>query len=194
MSGLCLWISALLSTQSFHLCYRTSLSSWACLTLPAGGSQTSCLIRRQHVWLGKHFSESRTISTGSPLRSFPSALLSVFQQLYLQSPGCQAREVRGRHHHHWSNLKRWERVRLQMGFKSITWRPWFTQNVLQTLHAVKTVASLKPHSCQTCSAYCQPSTEHNTAVYKAVHYIPKQKAVLVSTCSFVGTITLSLEP
>jgi len=98
-------------------------------------------VRKQHIRLGKHISASRSISSGSPPRlcSFPSALLSVHQQLHLQSPVCHAPEVCGRQHPHWTHLQ-WGWVRLLRGWSAaichasricLLPEPWGEQGRLQ---------------------------------------------------------------
>lgn len=79
MPGCFLWISALHWIWSSWLCCRTSSPICTCLTPPAGWSVTSCLIGG-HWWvkqvkLGKHVSDSQTISTGSPQVCVLSPLL-----------------------------------------------------------------------------------------------------------------------
>ena len=63
------------------------------------------MLFRSHVRLGKHVSDHQH-RFPSRLRSFPSALLPVHQQLHLQSPVCQATEVRRQHHPHRTHLWR----------------------------------------------------------------------------------------
>lgn len=66
----CLWISALLSIQSFQLCHRTSSARWMYLIPPAGGSQASWLTAgSMWDWENMSLSPGLLILVHSPLFS-----------------------------------------------------------------------------------------------------------------------------
>ena len=79
--GYCLWISALLSTQSSQLCSRTSFPSCTYLTPPGGGNPISCLTGSR-TWRRWIISLHRFPSGMCP---HPLTLLHVYKQLHFQS-------------------------------------------------------------------------------------------------------------